>query len=276
MNKKTGIKQHDITDCGAACLASVSAHYGLNFPLSRIRQYASTDKRGTNALGMIEAASKLGYMAKAVRGGFESLSKIPLPSIAHVIVKEQLHHYVVIYKVTRTHIIVMDPNEGKTEKIPNEQFQKIWTGVLILLVPNENFKKGNIKQSSIKRLTDLLRPHHTVMTQALFGGMVFSILGLSTSIYVEKIVDYVLTDGNLNLLHLMSIVMIALLVLRTYIGTMKSILALKTGQKIDATLILGYYKHLLTLPQQFFDTMRVGEIISRVNDAVKIRHFINN
>ncbi|MDD4922763.1 MAG: peptidase domain-containing ABC transporter, partial [Bacteroidales bacterium] len=42
------------------------------------------------------------------------------------------------------------------------------------------------------------------------------------------------------------------------------------------TLILGYYKHLLTLPQQFFDTMRVGEIISRVNDAVKIRHFINN
>jgi len=40
-------------------------------------------------------------------------------------------------------------------------------------------------------------------------------------------------------------------------------------------LILGYYKHLLKLPQQFFDTMRVGEIISRVNDAVKIRSFIN-
>ena len=45
---------------------------------------------------------------------------------------------------------------------------------------------------------------------------------------------------------------------------------------IDATLILGYYKHILHLPQQFFDTMRVGEIISRVNDAVKIRTFINN
>ena len=45
---------------------------------------------------------------------------------------------------------------------------------------------------------------------------------------------------------------------------------------IDATLILGYYKHILNLPQQFFDTMRVGEIISRVNDAVKIRTFINN
>ena len=47
------------------------------------------------------------------------------------------------------------------------------------------------------------------------------------------------------------------------------------GQE-ETALILGYYKHLLTLPQQFFDTMRVGEIISRVNDAVKIRSFINN
>ena len=48
------------------------------------------------------------------------------------------------------------------------------------------------------------------------------------------------------------------------------------GQRIDARLILGYYKHLLSLPQRFFDTMRVGEIISRINDAVKIRAFIND
>ena len=70
--------------------------------------------------------------------------------------------------------------------------------------------------------------------------------------------------------------MVVLLVIRTYIGYIKSLFATKIGQKIDATLILGYYKHLMKLPQQFFDTMRVGEIISRVNDAVKIRTFIND
>lgn len=101
-------------------------------------------------------------------------------------------------------------------------------------------------------------------------------MGLSTSVYVGKITDYVLVDKNLNLLNLMGIVMLLILLLRTFVGAMKSILALKTGQRIDAALILRYYKHLLTLPQQFFDTMRVGEIISRVNDAVKIRNFINN
>jgi len=53
-------------------------------------------------------------------------------------------------------------------------------------------------------------------------------------------------------------------------------MVLKTGQRIDAQLILGYYAHLLRLPQSFFDRMRVGEITSRVNDAVKIREFIND
>ena len=47
---KTTIKQHDITDCGAACLASISSHFNLQIPIARIRQYAGTDKKGTNVL----------------------------------------------------------------------------------------------------------------------------------------------------------------------------------------------------------------------------------
>jgi len=275
MKKKYGIKQHDITDCGAACLASISASYGLHFPIARIRQYASTDKRGTNALGMVEAATKLGFTCKAVRGGSDSLSKIPLPSIAHVI-REQLQHFIVIYKVKPTKITIMDPADGRFHTLSMEAFLKTWSGVLILLVPDETFRLANLKASNLSLFLKLLRPHRTVMNQALFGAMIYSILGLTTSIYVEKIVDNVLGDGNVNLLHLLSVLMIALLLIRTFIGGMKSILALKTGQKLDATLILGYYKHLLTLPQTFFDTMRTGEIISRINDAVKIRYFINN
>ena len=51
MKKGTEIKQHDITDCGAACLASISAFHGLKYPLSRIRQLASTDKKGNKCFG---------------------------------------------------------------------------------------------------------------------------------------------------------------------------------------------------------------------------------
>lgn len=257
-------------------MASVLAHYGLRFPLSRIRQYAFTDQKGTNILGMIEAAQKLGLEAKGVKGPFECLKDIPKPTIAHIIVKELLHHFVVIYKATDRYIQIMDPADGKIHKKTYDEFKKEWTGILILLHPSETFHTGNLKRSTLKSFFQLLYPHKSLMIQALFGALVYSILGLSTAIYVEKITDYVLIDQNTNLLNLMGIIMIIILLLRTFIGSMKSILALKTGQRIDASLILGYYKHLLTLPQQFFDTMRVGEIISRVNDAVKIRAFINN
>jgi len=276
MNKNIRIKQHDITDCGAACLSSVSAYFGLKFPIARIRQYAFTDKKGTNILGMIEAADKLGLEAKGVKGPFDCIKNIPLPTIAHLIVKENLQHFVVIYKVMKDSILIMDPSDGKMHRKNTEDFKKEWTGVLILIRPKETFEKGNKRKSILKNFVDLILPHKSVMTQALFGAVIYSILGLSTAIFVGKITDFVLVDQNINLLNIMGIVMLIIIILRTFIGSMKSILALKTGQRIDASLILGYYKHLLTLPQQFFDTMRVGEIVSRVNDAVKIRVFINN
>ncbi len=270
------IKQNDITDCGAACLASVAGFYGLKITLQKIRQYASTDKKGTNILGMVEAAEKLGFTAKGVKGPIDCLSKIPKPAIAHVIVKEVLQHFIVIYKADAKTITYMDPADGNIHKLKIDEFAKIWTGVLVLLVPNEKFKPLNLNTSIFKKFITLIKPHKTILIQALFGAIIYSLLGLATSIYVQKIVDYVFIDGNLNLLNLMSIIMLAIILLRFFIYVMKNTLALNTAQKIDATLILGYYNHLLTLPQHFFDTMRVGEIISRVNDAIKIRYFINN
>ncbi|SIN82476.1 peptidase domain-containing ABC transporter [Chitinophaga niabensis] len=276
LKNSSRVRQRDISDCGAACLASIAAFYQLQLPVARIRQLAATDNKGTNVLGIIEAATKLGFEAKGVKGPWEALFNIPKPAIAHVVIKERLHHFVVIYKVTKTHVVVMDPADGLFHKLTHEAFKAIWTNVLILLMPSEDFRAGNEKISHLQRFWYLLKPHRTVVLQALFGAIVYTILGLSTSIYVQKIVDNVLVEGNKNLLNLLGIIMILILVLQLFIGQLKSVFALKTGQQIDARLILGYYKHLLRLPQQFFDTMRVGEITSRISDAVKIRVFIND
>lgn len=276
---KIKIKQHDIRDCGAACLASVAAHFKLGVPIAKIRQYASTDKRGTNVLGLLNAAEKMSFNAKGVKGSSESLSLIPLPAIAHVIMGDQqnpLHHFVVIYKVNTTTIEIMDPAIGEIVKYVLEDFLKIWSGVIVLLVPSQNFRPENKKIAIVTRFKELLLPHKKVLIQALFGAVIYTLLGLSTSIYIEKITDYVLVGGNTKLLNLLSITMLLILVLQTFIGSYKSLLILRTGQLMDAKLILGYYKHLLTLPQRFFDTMQIGEITSRINDAVKIRAFIND
>jgi ATP-binding cassette, subfamily C, bacteriocin exporter len=276
MKKSVKVRQRDITDCGAAALASIAAYHQLKMPVSRIRQFASTDKKGTNVLGLIEAATKLGFEAKGVRGEFDSLFKIPTPAIAHVIINDALHHYVVIYKAMPKFIQIMDPADGQIHNYKHDEFKKLWSGILVILWPSHDFKPGGVRDSLISRFWSLISPHKTIMMQALTGALVYTLLGLSTSIYVQKIVDYVLIDANKTLLNLMSVVMIAFLVLQVFIGVTKNIITLRTGQAIDRQLILGYYKHLMTLPQQFFDTMRVGEIVSRINDAVKIRAFVND
>ncbi|AJC82524.1 bacteriocin ABC transporter ATP-binding protein (plasmid) [Rhizobium etli bv. phaseoli str. IE4803] len=274
-SKAIKFKQRDITDCGAASLASVAAFYGYKLPLARIRQYASTDRSGTSVLGLTEAAQKLGFIAKGVKGGFDSLSKIPKPAIAHV-VKEDLHHFVVVHAIDAKWVIVMDPALGEICKVPHQEFMEQWTGVLVLLVPADTFNRRDETTSPLARFARLLAPHRTVMAQALVGALVTTVLSLSTAIYVQKIVDHVIPAGNRNLLNLMSIAMLLILAIQILINLLRGRLVLQTGQKIDACLILGYYNHILALPQKFFDSMRMGEIVSRMNDAVKIRSFLND
>jgi ABC-type bacteriocin transporter len=276
LHKRIQIRQHDIMDCGAACLASIAAFYKLDMPIALIRQYASTDTKGTNVLGLLEAAEKLGFSAKGVKGEKnESFKDIPTPTIAHVIVREQLEHYVVIYEVTEECVKIMDPGIGELVEMKPEEFKEMWTGVLVLIVPAEKFEEGEKKISVESRFIFLLRPHKAMLLQVLLGAIVYTVLGLSTSIFLQKIVDHVLPEGNRNLLNLMGTIMFAIIFIQIFINHSRTLITIKTGQQIDSRLILGYYKHLLRLPQKFFDSMRVGEIISRINDAVKIRAFIN-
>jgi len=276
MKKSIQVKQRDVSDCGAACLASVAAYYGLRIPVSRIRQYAGTDKQGTSLLGLMEAAEKLHFNTRAAKAAGISTVGIPVPSIFHLVLENGLQHFVVAYKIKGKRICYMDPATGKLMNQPLAVFEKIWSGVILLLLPSDHFRAGNEKKSVYIRFWQLILPHRSILVQALLGALVYTMLGLATSIYVQKIVDFVLPDENIHLLNLLGGVMILLICFQVFTGYFKSLLALRSGQQIDSWLILGYYRHLLELPQRFFDSMRVGEIISRVNDALRIRIFIND
>ena len=270
------VKQHDIKDCGAACLASIGNHYRVQIPIARIRQLASTDLRGTTILGLSQAAEKMGFKSKGIRGTWDILAEMPLPAIAHLHLKNGLQHYVVILRVKKNQLSVMDPATGEVEKYVKESWMEIWTGVALLMVPGESFAPFSTGSTPLFRLWKLIEPHRTIWIQAILGAFVYTLLGLGMSIYIQKITDYVLVDGNRNLLNLLSVGMLGMVMLQVFIGTNKSLMVMKTGMQMDARLLLGYYEHVLRLPQAFFDTMRVGEITSRLNDAIKIRHFIND
>ncbi len=268
-------RQHDVTDCGAACLAYVFHQHGLRMSISAIRRQAGTNRSGTTALGLVDTAKNLGFEAKGVRCRIDDLRMITLPGIAHVHTPQGLAHFVVVCSVSKKSLQVMDPAVGKVEKWPLDRFLAGWTNVFLILAPTVDFRPRQETQSAWTRLLQLLRPQKAVLFQAFVGVVLTTILSLSTAIFIQKIVDNVIVDGNRNLLRLLGVTMLLILGARVLIGYFQSILLLKSAQRIDAGLVLGYYRHLMRLPQSFFDTMRVGEITSRMRDAVAVREFLN-
>ncbi|MBZ9621684.1 peptidase domain-containing ABC transporter [Clostridium sp. FP2] len=269
------IKQHDYKDCGAACLATISKQYGLKIPISKIRETAGTDKQGTSALGLIKASEKLGFSAKAVRvtKPEDIFSEFPLPCIAHVVIDESLLHYIVIHKVSKKEILAADPAKGMVKYVP-EEFFKIWTGILIFMVPNVEFKKGDETKGLFSRFIYLLKPQKKLMVNIFSASIVLTLLGMIGSFYFKFIMDDILPYGLNKTLHILSIGMIVLTLFKILLGAFRTQLLLYLSQRLDIPLMLGYYNHVIELPMNFFGTREVGEIISRFNDASKIREAI--
>ena len=280
------IKQHDITDCGAACLATICKQNGYKIGITKIREVAGTDKQGTNAYGVIKAAETLGFSAKGVKGNKEAFfSEFPLPCIAHVIVDGSLLHYVVIHKITKKQVILADPGVGIVKLTPEEFFGEVhedgkqpkyqWSGVLVLLVKNETFKKGDETKGLFSRFFHLLIPQKKLLLHIFVASLIYTILGILGAFYFKELLDNVLPNGLKKTLMTLSIGVILLNVFKVLLNAFRSHLLLYLSQKLDIALLLGYYRHVLELPMNFFGTRKVGEIISRFNDAGKVRDAIS-
>ncbi|MEK4849012.1 peptidase domain-containing ABC transporter [Paenibacillus sp. FSL H7-0756] len=270
------VKQHDIKDCGAACLATICKQYGLKIPISRVREAAGTDNQGTSAYGLVKAAEQLGFTVKAVKGNQESFfGEYPLPAIAHVVVDGILLHYVVIHKVTRKEIILADPSKGIVRLKPDEFFQ-MWTGVLILMVPTPQFKRGDQTKGLFSRFFGLLIPQRRMLGGIFLSSMLFTILGILSAFYFQLLIDEILPYSLTKTLHIVSIGVIVLYIFKVILSAFRNHILLTLSQKLDISLILGYYHHVLKLPMSFFGTRKTGEIISRLMDTSKVRDAISS
>lgn len=280
------IKQHDITDCGAACLATICRQNGYRIGITKIREVAGTDKQGTNVAGVIKAAERLGFSAKGVKGNKEAFfSEFPLPCIAHVIVDGNLLHYVVIHRISKKQVIIADPGVGIVKLTPEEFFGEInkdnkppkyqWSGILILMVKNDRFQKGGETKGLFSRFFYLLLPQKKLILHIFFASLVYTILGIIGTFYFQELIDSVLPDGLIKTLTTLSVGVILLNIFKVILNAFRSQLLLYLSQKLDIALLLGYYRHVLELPMNFFGTRKVGEIISRFNDAGKVRDAIS-
>lgn len=270
------IKQHDYKDCGCACLATMCKTYGLKYPISKIREVAGTDKEGTSALGVITAAEKLGFVAKGVKANTpeDIFGEIPLPAIAHVVIDNTMLHYVVIHKISEKEIIVADPAKGIVKYKPIEFFN-IWTGVLIILTPTSDFKKGNEVKGVFTRFFNLLKPQKGLLINIFLASILITVFGIIGSFYFKFLLDDIVPNNLKQSLTIFSIGFIVLAIFKVIMEAFRTQLLIHLGQKLDIPLMLGYYEHVINLPMNFFGTREVGEVISRFNDASNIRQAIS-
>lgn len=272
MRKKVKcIKQIDPKECGPVCMAMISDYYGFKVSVSKLREYGGTDLQGTNIKGIIKIGEYLGLDVKGVRAeNPAALFNIELPAIAHIITTEGMTHFIIIEKIKNNKIYIVDPAKGK-KKEELEDFVNYWTGVLLLIKRNQNFKKGDESIKFLPMIFRLLRPNRWLILGIFIASLFLNLCGFVSTFYFKFLVDDIVPNGLIKSLHIISIGILLIYIIQNILSFARSQLTLYLGMRTDKTLMVGYYNHVLSLPINFFETRKTGEILSRFMDANKIR-----
>lgn len=272
------IRQMDATDCGAACLATISYYYGLELTISKLRDMCGTDVKGTNVNSLVLASRKLNYEAKAVRINKDDFLKknIRLPMIAHGVTKEGLTHYIVVYKITKKKIYVANP-ASRNNKMSIDEFFDFFDGVCILLAPNSDFVGAKTKSKNLLfKFMKLLTPHKGLFISAIISSLVLTVLGVLSNFFNQILIDDILPYNLKNQLIIFCIGFLIISVINIVLSALRQHILLYLSQKIDIPLTLGYFKHIFSLPMRFFSTRKTGDVIARFQDAGTIKNIMSS
>ena len=273
--KRKFIKQKDKSDCGAACLATVANLYGMDYPISRIREIAGTNQKGTSAFGLIKAAENIQLDARGVKAKDVDLNqKIKTPVIAHVI-KNNMNHYVLIYKIYKKKLIIFDPELG-LKLINKSEFNKIWSNILLIFSPKENIEMNDSNTNKYDFIKSQLKSNKSIIIQIFIASLIYTVLGILGSFYFKYLIDNILVNGLLKSLHIISLGVLVVTFLKVLMDAFRNHLTLFLSRKIDIKLITDYIDHILNLPISFYDKRGIGEILSRIQDSGKIRDALSN
>lgn len=269
------VKQQDESDCGAACIATVAKFYGKRISITKIRNYAGTDRDGTSAKGIVKAASKIGFSCKTLISKEKQLKNdFPFPIIVHVN-KEGNEHYIVVYKIRKNKILAADPADS-VSWINSEDFYKWWSGVFFFITPNEHFKQSNDDKSFFQRFWYLLHQNKKLAIEVFISSFILTILGILGAFYFRYLIDDVIYSYLPQALLSVSIAYLVVLIFQSLLGFARNHLIIFLSNKMDASLTLEYFNHILHLPLDFFMKRKSGEILSRLSDIATIKNALSS
>ena len=103
---------------------------------------------------LIECAKDLGFDAKGIKE--KDLSKLNLPCILHININNALSHFICLYKINNSSVLIMDPACG-FKTISVDELLSIYTGNSIQLIPRIKLVKEKANNTLIHIIKNELK-----------------------------------------------------------------------------------------------------------------------
>lgn len=263
MKKNLEVIQEEISDCGVSSLLSIIRYYGGNTSLENLRVSSLTTKDGVNMFNLIECAKEYGFDAKGIKE--YDLNKLHLPCIIHININKALSHFICLYEIHGNTLTIMDPACGSKNININDID---YTGNAILLTPRVKLIKEDSNNKLKNILINQLKNNKTKLIILLFINLLFIILSIVCSTYIEFISKY----KNLYIIVLFIFINIVTTLIQYYIN----VLSINISNTIGKNILSNFFDYIFKLPLKYIHLKSSGEIIKRIHDMENIKDVLSN
>lgn len=253
------IMQVENVECGLACIAMISGYYGGITELAHLRNRFSISLKGVSISQLMRVASRLGYNARPLKVGMNSLEKLRAPCILHW----GLNHYVVLVSVKRGYLSIHDPALGR-RLISKEEASNYITGIAIELEPTTEFSSiPKTKKLKVFDLTKSFLGFKRAGLQIFLLSLVLEVFTIVGPTYLQLIMDQVFISNDLDFLFLIGVGFFAITIFKTLAAIARAWAITSLGTLINTHWSDNAFRHLMRLPLSWFERRYVGDIVSR-------------
>ena len=265
MPKIEVVKQRDLKDCGACCMECLLKYFGGYVPLEKIRDDTCTGVNGTTAFHIIKALCSYGFDAMGVKASALQDENIYLPAIAHVVLKNGLQHFVVVYKITAKMVYLMDPAKGKV-KMTIEEFAEIWDNILILATPSGNILRYTKEMSVISLFGKLLLKNKYLFLKILAVNFLLMIMTIIGSFYFQISISSIEAQQDTTFIKFIVILFFIVFLIKVVMNYTKTYYLNYLNKNLDTELFSLFLEHIFKLPLKFIQNRSTGEIVTRIDE----------
>ena len=260
------ILQMEATECGAASLSMIFAHYGLWLPLETVRIECGVSRDGSKASFILRAARHRGCQANGYKFTADRIKEL---NIFPLIIHWEFNHFVVLEGIKGETVYLNDPATGR-RTVQWKDFRTSYTGVALNIVPGENFKKEGARFNVFKEVAKKLLHDKPALVFILLLNLGMIIPGLASPVFTQIFMDDILTKKHPDWFFNFMLAMTVSFIVCGVMSFLQAVILTRWQRKLTLADSSSFFWHLLKLPMQFFQQRYAAEVASRVtfNESV--------